>query len=439
MTDAYQPRTWPELEVDNPSIEKDDTILVYYAGHGSRAVALDSWPPTDGKIETMVTHDEPAKNPQGEIIHGIPDRTINVLLSNLATAKGNNITVAIPVASRGDLPSTSWARDISRHSSRFQKTSTKHCETTAARAGVHLGGGTTMRLLHQQPHQAARSIGLNRITYAELLGLLPTLPNQNPYIGGGSGSSGRNATRCVRLEKRRSDDERLHPHWSSLVVLDLSVQQLRPSFLIVNSLNVADLAVKRESLEEFLLTRLDPKISRYITRDVKLAVPPENLPYVLDAVAQFNYFLARHNGSDPLEMRNEVRMAMYSLRGEYGHRMPHLDIGNVVIDGEARSLHNSDDKYGFAIFNHSQHDLFPYLIYFDPGTYSIDVSVVVPESPTMAPPLPRMPGDGPTRLTIGYGADGGYAFQFFVPEGITSDTGFLKLIRVHEVPGLEVH
>ncbi|KAF8164154.1 hypothetical protein K438DRAFT_2025362 [Mycena galopus ATCC 62051] len=214
----------------------------------------------------------------------------------------------------------------------------------------------------------------------------------------------------------------------SLVISDLSVQQLRmrPSFLIVNSLDAADLAVKSV-------------ISRYITRDIKLAVPPGNLSYILDAVAQFNYFLARHNGSDPLEMRNEVRMAMYSLRGEYGHRMPNLDIGNVVIDGEARSLHNSDDKYGFAIFNHSQHDLFPYLIYFDPGTYSIDVRVVVPESPTMAPPLPRMPGDGPKRLTIGYGADGGYAFQFFVPEGITSDTGFLKLIRVHEVPGLEVH
>ncbi|KAF8144026.1 hypothetical protein K438DRAFT_1993271 [Mycena galopus ATCC 62051] len=195
----------------------------------------------------------------------------------------------------------------------------------------------------------------------------------------------------------------------SLVVLDLSVQQLRPSFLIVTSLNAADLTVKRESLEEFLLTRLDSKISRYIMRDVKLAVPPENLPYVLDAVAQFNYFLAQ--------------------RGEYRHR-PHLDIGNVVIDGEARLLRNSDDKYGFAIFNHSKHDLFPYLIYFDPATYSID--------PTMAPPLPRMSGDGPTRLTIGYGADGGYAFKFFVPEGITSDTGFLRLIRVHGVPGLEV-
>ncbi|KAJ7859062.1 hypothetical protein B0H14DRAFT_2577434 [Mycena olivaceomarginata] len=43
--------------------------------------------------ETIVPHDERAKKAQGEIIHGIPDRTINVLLSNLVTAKGNNITV----------------------------------------------------------------------------------------------------------------------------------------------------------------------------------------------------------------------------------------------------------------------------------------------------------------------------------------------------------
>lgn len=77
--------------IENPSIEMDDAIIIYYAGHGSRATAPNSWPSTDGKIETLVPQDERAKTSEGEVIHGIPDRTINVLLGRLATAKGNNI------------------------------------------------------------------------------------------------------------------------------------------------------------------------------------------------------------------------------------------------------------------------------------------------------------------------------------------------------------
>ncbi|KAJ7138040.1 hypothetical protein C8R44DRAFT_592157, partial [Mycena epipterygia] len=77
--------------IDNSSIEKDDTIIIYFAGHGSRVKAPESWPSIDGKIETLVPYDERMKTLDGEDIHGIPDRTINILLSRLATKKGNNI------------------------------------------------------------------------------------------------------------------------------------------------------------------------------------------------------------------------------------------------------------------------------------------------------------------------------------------------------------
>lgn len=46
----------------------------------------------------------------------------------------------------------------------------------------------------------------------------------------------------------------------------------------------------------------------------------------------------------------------------------------------------------------------------------------------MAAPLPAAKSDSePTRITVGYGAAGGYAFQFVIPDGVTIDTGFLKL------------
>ena len=45
----------------------------------------------------------------------------------------------------------------------------------------------------------------------------------------------------------------------------------------------------------------------------------------------------------------------------------------------------------------------------------------------MSPPLHSQRGADPTRVTAGYGAGGGYAFEFFLPDGQLSDTGFLKL------------
>ncbi|KAJ7138033.1 hypothetical protein C8R44DRAFT_607727, partial [Mycena epipterygia] len=71
---------------------EDNTLIFYYARHGSRVEAPDSWSPDD-KIETLVPQDERTKGLDGQVVHGIPDRTLNVLLSRLAAKKGNNITV----------------------------------------------------------------------------------------------------------------------------------------------------------------------------------------------------------------------------------------------------------------------------------------------------------------------------------------------------------
>ncbi|KAJ7138008.1 caspase domain-containing protein [Mycena epipterygia] len=529
--------------IDNPCIQPDDLIIIYYAGHGSRAQAPHSWPSTDGMIETVVPYDERTKGPDGQDIHGIPDRTINMLLSRLATAKGNNVVAIFDCCHSGGITrrvDSDWnsfrvrsiptPRPIPENLDRTlrdalpehvdlppgirQEFTQSHVLLAACRqqqqareclseAGEPCGFFTDSLI---QQLRESKSKG---ITYAQLLELLPTLPDQNPQC------EGANIDRFVFDFERRAHDPMAHafttrgdgkfevdtgsmygvvagtqfvfegdagggrepqlvlvavsvnlgssilfptvplkqdfvfPEGTRLVVSDwksdaammkvyvhasespqlgisdISVQRMRPKVHLVESLDNADLAVRRTSEETFSITRLDPKLSRYGMPDVELLnVPVQDLPYELDAVAQFNYFLGRHNANDPLG--NEVKLEMYTLSGEHGTLLPHLDVGNLLVDNEARFCLDPKAKYGFAICNYSQYDLFPYLFYFDPATYSID-GWFLPQSPNMLPPLGVKCSPEPTRITVGYGAGGGYPFRFTIPEGMTFHTGFLKL------------
>ncbi|KAJ7879014.1 caspase domain-containing protein [Mycena olivaceomarginata] len=525
--------------IDNPSVQEDDVIIVYYAGHGSRATAPDSWPSTDSKIETLVPHDERTKTPEGAVIHGIPDYTLNALLNRLASAKGNNITVILDCgysASATRARSSFGMLPVSRAVETRLPIPENLDQDLLVRTGEDsLPEGTNHKFMHSHVVLAAcrqqqsaqeclsaageprgfftnglikqlRRVGPNRITYADLVDLLPTLPHQNPQC------EGANTERCIfdvegpaqtytlavnedgtmevdagtvhgvvvgtqfALNADQEDADRIlvaasvsvdssalipvapgrarvFPDGGRIVVADwhkdaamMSVyirtsedpplaaadasahSHGRTSFLVVDSPDSADLAVARTEKDEFALTRLDAKLSRYELLDVRLPASTANLPTVLDAIAHFNYFLAKRPAHDALAL-SDVRLEMYNLRGEYGARVPNMEQGNLVdAGGEVRFRLDTQEKYGFAICNYSRRDLFAYLFYFDPASYSID-AWYLPESISLSPPLLRRssPTAEPTRLTVGYGPAGGYAFQFVVPEGVPSDTGFLKL------------
>jgi hypothetical protein len=82
--------------MDN-GIEEGDAIVIFYAGHGSRVGAPTGWMSSDDIIETLCPHDERTIHKTGEAIHGIPDRTINAILYDLSSVKGNNIVSVIAV------------------------------------------------------------------------------------------------------------------------------------------------------------------------------------------------------------------------------------------------------------------------------------------------------------------------------------------------------
>ena len=72
-------------------INEGDPILIYYAGHGSSAKTPNGWVGSTGKIELLIPHDHSPPLDDSNPTHGIPDRTLEALLSDLARKKGDNI------------------------------------------------------------------------------------------------------------------------------------------------------------------------------------------------------------------------------------------------------------------------------------------------------------------------------------------------------------
>jgi len=77
--------------IENSNIERGDAILIFYAGHGSRAAAPKGWVADDSKVETICPYGEWTLDCYKKEIFGIPDRTIGGLLRKLCSFKGDNI------------------------------------------------------------------------------------------------------------------------------------------------------------------------------------------------------------------------------------------------------------------------------------------------------------------------------------------------------------
>ncbi|KAJ7431996.1 caspase domain-containing protein [Mycena galericulata] len=76
------------------SIRPGDPILIFFAGHGAKAKAPPRWTASDKtRIQMILPVDFKPETNRVEDWQGIPDITLAALLSNLAKAKGDNITV----------------------------------------------------------------------------------------------------------------------------------------------------------------------------------------------------------------------------------------------------------------------------------------------------------------------------------------------------------
>ncbi|KAJ7872051.1 caspase domain-containing protein [Mycena leptocephala] len=201
--------------LDNTNIPDhgDVTMILFFAGHGSRFEAPSDLIAPDRRVEAICPVDEGTTNDAGEYVHAIPDYVLVWLLAELADKKGTNITVILDCCHSGgmerdvegtldartarsdsgsiprDLDSHFWKGKTDTAQSHRMWSHSAHVVLAACLAGetarevqstdgTYHGRFTThlISLLQQTPLESA--------TCAELLDRMQKWSGQTPYCGG---------------------------------------------------------------------------------------------------------------------------------------------------------------------------------------------------------------------------------------------------------------
>ncbi|KAK0444585.1 caspase domain-containing protein [Desarmillaria tabescens] len=87
--------------IDNPEIQKDENIIIYFAGHGAayRAEGIDGVE----AIEALCPIDRGSRDADGMLIADISDRQINTILTQISRAKGRRITLILDCCHAGSI------------------------------------------------------------------------------------------------------------------------------------------------------------------------------------------------------------------------------------------------------------------------------------------------------------------------------------------------
>ncbi|KAH9979028.1 hypothetical protein BGW80DRAFT_1435319 [Lactifluus volemus] len=81
--------------VNNPSIQKGDAIIIYFAGHGSSAIAPDEWQNSNSlRVEMLCPYDHGTRSRGGRIT-GLTDWSVHAMLMELSESKGDNVTLIL--------------------------------------------------------------------------------------------------------------------------------------------------------------------------------------------------------------------------------------------------------------------------------------------------------------------------------------------------------
>ncbi|KAK0194153.1 hypothetical protein F5146DRAFT_1183776, partial [Armillaria mellea] len=192
-------------------------IIIYYSGHGAVTPKPDEWTDWqtyDNEIEMLCPTDIGVLDTNDKVVEGIPDRTISDLLLELATAKGNNITLILDCCHAAGINRGMQPADIQNAKSRRilhpPKLSANCDSTTVSRgsSGVKITSGFSGSLWDSHVLLAAcnrrqsawevdghgiftrallkimEKSTINELTYRSLVHRLVMPPFQTPHLEG---------------------------------------------------------------------------------------------------------------------------------------------------------------------------------------------------------------------------------------------------------------
>ncbi|KAJ7083811.1 caspase domain-containing protein [Mycena epipterygia] len=189
------------------------TMILFFAGHGTRIKAPDNLISHDGRVESICPVDERTTDASGKYVHTIPDYVLGWLLWELAAKKGPNITLIFDSCHAGGMgrdegmgrnansPSPSVPLDLDSHLWRGKTKTVQSYRMWAQAATSHVllaacrEDETAREIRHDHDKSVhgrftdflirrLREAHLENTTYAELLNLLPTWSGQTPHCGG---------------------------------------------------------------------------------------------------------------------------------------------------------------------------------------------------------------------------------------------------------------
>ncbi|KAJ7202537.1 caspase domain-containing protein, partial [Mycena pura] len=189
----------------------DTTMILFFAGHGSRVEARGNLISSDEEVRGICPVDERTITPSRKYVHTIPDYVLGWLLRELALKKGPNITVIFDSCHSGGM-----GRDIG-----MARTPASHSPAVPLELDSHLWMGKNMVPSHGMWYSAAtahvllaacgeretarewafekgwirgrftkslveelRKVDLEDTTYAELMDRLPSWSGQKPQCEG---------------------------------------------------------------------------------------------------------------------------------------------------------------------------------------------------------------------------------------------------------------